>query len=91
MTVLSDGTEVELCFKGREKQVTLENLDEYIDLLVQISSGKASDYSSLQIFVMQSLNGPPASADPSPAKVTLNTFESTLFFLNWEYVSALTC
>lgn len=30
VTLLSDGTEVELCFKGREKAVTADNLDEYI-------------------------------------------------------------
>lgn len=35
VTLLSDGTECELCFKGREKIVTLENLDEYIQLIIK--------------------------------------------------------
>lgn len=35
VTHLSDGTEVELCFNGSKKAVTLENLVEYIELLIK--------------------------------------------------------
>lgn len=35
ITLLSDGSEVELAFKGRDKIVTQENLSTYIDLVVQ--------------------------------------------------------
>jgi hypothetical protein len=38
--LLSDGTEVELCFKGREKDVTADNLNEYIELLIQTRLGE---------------------------------------------------
>ena len=34
VTLLSDGTEVELCFKGKEKLVTQENKEDYIQLLI---------------------------------------------------------
>ena len=35
ITLLSDGSEVELAFRGRDKVVTQENLGTYIDLVVQ--------------------------------------------------------
>ncbi|CDW73494.1 UNKNOWN [Stylonychia lemnae] len=35
VTLLSDGSEVELCFKGSERQVKFEDIDEFIDLLVK--------------------------------------------------------
>ena len=35
VTLISDGTEVEMCLGGKDKKVTLENLEEYIDLLVK--------------------------------------------------------
>ena len=34
VTFLSDGSEIELCPGGKSKQVTLENLNEYIDLVI---------------------------------------------------------
>ena len=35
VTLLTDGSEVELCSGGRKKKLTLENLEEYIKLLIQ--------------------------------------------------------
>ena len=35
ITVLTDGTEAELCLNGKSMQVTIENLDDYIDLLIE--------------------------------------------------------
>lgn len=35
VTILSDGTEIDLCPNGSKKQVTLENLAEYLQLLVK--------------------------------------------------------
>lgn len=35
VTLLSDGTEVELCLGGRKKKVTIQNLEEYINLLIK--------------------------------------------------------
>ena len=34
VTLLSDGSEVELCVGGRHRKVTLDNLEEYLNLLV---------------------------------------------------------
>ena len=34
VTLLSDGYEVELCVGGRQRNVTLDNLEEYLNLLV---------------------------------------------------------
>jgi hypothetical protein len=34
VAILSNGAEIELCQNGRQKQVTLENLEEFINLLV---------------------------------------------------------
>lgn len=34
VTILSNGNEIELCQNGRQRQVTLENLEEFINLLV---------------------------------------------------------
>ena len=36
VTLLTDGSEAELCHNGRRRKVTLENLDEYIKLLVKV-------------------------------------------------------
>ena len=35
VTLLSDGSEVELCFRGKEKNVTWDNVDEFIDLVIK--------------------------------------------------------
>lgn len=40
MTLLSDASEVELCFKGSEKDVTADNVEEYIELLVKARLGE---------------------------------------------------
>ena len=36
ITLLSDGTEVELCHNGRDTKVTLQNLNEYLDAIVKV-------------------------------------------------------
>ncbi len=40
MTLLSDGSEVELTFRGAEKDVTADNVDEFIYLLVKVRLGE---------------------------------------------------
>ena len=65
----------------------------FLLLEVLISKGRASDSISLQMFVKDSLKGPPASIEPSPKNSVLHDFESVEFYLKFEksLLELLTC